>query len=250
MKLRADALLEASGLVEDLREARGRIMRGLVLWTDGDGREHKVQSAGETLPTRARFRIKGGRAAYVSRAGGKLAGALDAFEILVRGRRCIDLGISTGGFTDCLLQRGAKSVVGVDVAYGFVAERVRNDPRVRLLERTHVCALTPELVGASELAVADLSFISLTKVVPTLPPLLAAGADAILLVKPQFEVEPSALDAGIVRDPAEREAAVDRVARLAAAHGLTERGRAPAQVAGTKGNLEWTLALKKHEAQE
>jgi 23S rRNA (cytidine1920-2'-O)/16S rRNA (cytidine1409-2'-O)-methyltransferase len=245
VKRRADELLVASGLVEDLRVARSLIMQGEVLWSPpGSGSEQRIGTAGAQLPEDATFRLKRAPRTHVSRAGDKLAAALEAFEVDVRGRCALDVGISTGGFTDCLLQRGAASVVGVDVAYGFVAERIRTDPRVRLLERTNARHLTPaDIGGPVDLLVADLSFISLGPLMPVFRSLVREEAQAVLLVKPQFEAEPSAVDGGIVRDETVQRATVEAVAAAATAHGFDVRGIIPSPVRGARGNQEYLLGL-------
>ena len=239
---RADRLLVRSGEAADGTEARGLIMGGKVLWLDARGSERKVESPGQPLPLEASFRVKGRRRRFVSRAGEKLDAALERFGLDVAGAKAIDLGISTGGFTDCLLQRGAREVWGVDVAYGVVADGLRRDPRVRLLERTHVNSLRPERVeGPADLLVGDLSFIRLERVLPSLPPLLRPGAPFVLLVKPQFEVDASALDKGIVRDSERRREALASVEGAAAEAGFRVLDGMESPVHGTKGNVEWLM---------
>ncbi|GAA4991141.1 TlyA family RNA methyltransferase [Kineococcus glutinatus] len=184
---------------------------------------------------------------YVSRGAHKLIGALDAFAtgLHVADRRCLDAGASTGGFTDVLLRRGAAHVVAVDVGYGQLAWRLRQDPRVTVLDRTNVRHLTPEQVApAPTLVVSDLSFISLTLVVGALARCAAPEADHLLMVKPQFEVGREALGSGgVVRDPAQRAAAVRHVAAAAGTHGLGVRGVAASPLPGPSGNVEYFLWL-------
>ncbi|PPK90867.1 23S rRNA (cytidine1920-2'-O)/16S rRNA (cytidine1409-2'-O)-methyltransferase [Kineococcus xinjiangensis] len=184
---------------------------------------------------------------YVSRGAHKLIGALDAFGdgLTVAGRRCLDAGASTGGFTDVLLRRGAEHVVAVDVGYGQLAWRLRQDPRVTVLERTNVRHLLPEQVApAPALVVSDLSFISLTLVVGALAACAAPTADHVLMVKPQFEVGREALGSGgVVRDAGLRAAAVRAVAAAAAEHGLGVRGVAASPLPGPSGNVEYFLWL-------
>ena len=184
---------------------------------------------------------------YVSRGAHKLVGALDAFApgVPVEGRRCLDAGASTGGFTDVLLRRGAESVVAVDVGYGQLAWRLRQDPRVTVMERTNVRHLTPEQVApAPGLVVSDLSFISLTLVVGALAACADPAADHVLMVKPQFEVGREALGSGgVVRSAALRADAVRGVARAAAEHGLGVRGVAASPLPGPSGNVEYFLWL-------
>ena len=181
---------------------------------------------------------------FVSRGGEKLAGALERFGVDPAGRRVLDAGISTGGFSDCLLQAGAASVVGVDVGYGQLAERLRRDGRIELRERTNVRHLTLDDVGGApvDLLVADLSFISLTTVLPVLLPLLRSEGDAILLVKPQFEVGRARVGrGGIVRDPAAWADAVGAVCDVAAAEGRPVTDVMPSPIRGTEGNVEFLV---------
>jgi 23S rRNA (cytidine1920-2'-O)/16S rRNA (cytidine1409-2'-O)-methyltransferase len=186
---------------------------------------------------------------YVSRGGHKLAGALDAFEpagLVVAGRRCLDVGASTGGFTDVLLRRGAAHVVAVDVGYGQLAWRLRTDDRVTVVERTNARALAREVVGApAQLVVADLSFISLRLVLPAVQRCATADADFVLMVKPQFEVGREALGAGgVVREPGLRAGAVRDVATSAATLGLGTVGVVASPLPGPAGNVEFFLWLR------
>jgi len=182
---------------------------------------------------------------YVSRGGHKLAGALDAFGYAPAGRRALDAGASTGGFTDVLLRRGAAHVVAVDVGYGQLAWSLQTDPRVTVVDRTNVRALTPEQVGDPvELVVADLSFIPLALVLPALLACSTPDVDLLPMVKPQFEVGKERLPAGgVVRDPALRADAVRGVARSAAALGLGVRGVTASPLPGPSGNVEYFLWL-------
>jgi 23S rRNA (cytidine1920-2'-O)/16S rRNA (cytidine1409-2'-O)-methyltransferase len=183
---------------------------------------------------------------FVSRGGEKLEAALVRFAIPVSGRRCLDAGASTGGFTDCLLQRGAAVVVAVDVGHGQFAPTLREDPRVRLLERTNVRTVALDAVGGDrfDVLVADLSFISLAAVAPVLAGVLAApGADVVLLVKPQFEagrVEASR-GKGVIRDPEVRRAALEKVASAFASQGATIMGAMASPLLGPAGNAEFLL---------
>jgi 23S rRNA (cytidine1920-2'-O)/16S rRNA (cytidine1409-2'-O)-methyltransferase len=185
---------------------------------------------------------------YASRGGHKLAGALTAFpEITVAGRRCLDAGASTGGFTDVLLRAGAAEVVAVDVGRGQLDWRLRNDERVRVLDRTNVRSLTPEQIGGPvDLVVADLSFISLRLVLPALVACARTDADLVPMVKPQFEVGRSRLGSGgVVRDPQLRADAVLDVSRSAAALGWLTRGVARSPLPGPSGNVEFFLWLRR-----
>ncbi|MFL6268072.1 MAG: TlyA family RNA methyltransferase [Actinomycetes bacterium] len=183
---------------------------------------------------------------WASRGGDKLAPALERLQVPVAGRRCLDAGASTGGFTDVLLAAGAAEVVAVDVGYGQLDLRLRQDPRVRVLDRTNVRALDGEQVGGPvELTVADLSFISLRLVLPVLAGLTRDDGDLMLLVKPQFEAGREAVGrGGVVRDPAARAAAVRGVVGAAAALGLGVAGICPSPLPGPAGNLELFLQLR------
>ncbi len=183
---------------------------------------------------------------YVSRGAHKLVGALDAFGVEVTGRRCLDAGASTGGFTDVLLRRGAAEVVAVDVGYGQLAWSVRSDERVTVLDRTNVRTLTPDRVApAPSVVVADLSFISLTLVLAALASCAAPEADLLLMVKPQFEVGRGRLGSGgVVRDPSLRAEAVLTVAEAARGHGLAVHGVVASPLPGPSGNVEYFLWLR------
>lgn len=186
---------------------------------------------------------------YVSRGAHKLVGALAAFDpdgTMVTGRRAVDAGASTGGFTEVLLRRGARHVVAVDVGYGQLAWSLRTDPRVTVMDRTNIRSVTPaDLPHAPELVVADLSFISLALVIPALAAVVAPDADLLLMVKPQFEVGREALGSGgVVRDPAQRAAAVLQVARAALSNGLGTAGVVASPLPGPSGNVEYFLHLR------
>ena len=188
---------------------------------------------------------------YASRGGRKLEGALGAFaDLAVAGRRCLDAGASTGGFTDVLLRAGAAHVVAVDVGYGQLAWALRTDPRVTVLDRVNVRQLTPEQVApAPGLVTADLSFISLALVIPALAAYATPDADYVLLVKPQFEVGKGRVGAGgVVRDPAQRAAAVRSVAAAAMQAGLGVRGVVASPLPGPSGNVEYFLWLRRGAA--
>ena len=203
-----------------------------------------VDKAGTRVGDDAVVRIKGELRRYVSRGGDKLAGALADLAVDPSGLSCLDVGASTGGFTDCLLQAGAISVTSVDVGYGQLAEKLRQDPRVRLLERTNARHLdASRLPGPVDLVVADVSFISLRLLLPRLSE-VAPGAAWLLMVKPQFEVGREKVGkGGVVRDPALRAAAADSVAASAAEFGYVEQGRSDSRIPGPKGNREIFLHL-------
>lgn len=181
---------------------------------------------------------------YVSRGGLKMEGAIRAFGLSVGGRRALDVGQSTGGFTHCLLMNGAAEVVGVEVGHGQIADALRGDPRVRPLEHQDIRELKPE-IGNFSICVVDLSFISLSLVIPKLPAFLEKGADVVLLVKPQFEVGPENLGSGgIVRDPKLREGALKKVEQACRDAGFTVAGFADSPVEGGDGNREYLLHLR------
>jgi 23S rRNA (cytidine1920-2'-O)/16S rRNA (cytidine1409-2'-O)-methyltransferase len=183
---------------------------------------------------------------FASRGGLKLDGALDRFAVDPRGERWLDLGASTGGFTDCLLQRGAREVVAVDVGRGQLHERLRTDPRVRNLERTHARDLTVDLIGGpTDGAVADLSFISLRRVVPTLLALVAPGGPLVVLVKPQFEAgrAEASRGKGVIRDPAVWAMALEGVIDAATAGGASIMGAMVSPLRGAQGNVEFFVHL-------
>jgi 23S rRNA (cytidine1920-2'-O)/16S rRNA (cytidine1409-2'-O)-methyltransferase len=238
-KERADVLLVERGLCESRARAQALILAGKV-WS-GDRR---IEKSGDRLRTDAALEVRGQDHPYVSRGGVKLAGALDAFSLDPREKIAADFGASTGGFTDCLLQRGAARVYAIDVGYGQLHEKLRADPRVVSMERTNARHLTkgalPEPV---ELIVIDASFISLEKLLPAACEVLTERGEIIAMVKPQFEVGKGGAPKGVVKDPALRAAAVDSVARAAAALGLTELGRCDSVLAGPEGNLEVFLHL-------
>jgi 23S rRNA (cytidine1920-2'-O)/16S rRNA (cytidine1409-2'-O)-methyltransferase len=193
--------------------------------------------------------VDDGKPDYASRGGHKLAGALDVFEPLglrVRGRRCLDAGASTGGFTDVLLQRGADHVVAVDVGYGQLAWSLRSDPRVTVRDRTNVRDLDEATVGPVDVVVADLSFISLVLVLPALARVVAPEGDLVLIVKPQFEVGRGRVGhGGVVRDPALRREAVQTVAAAAERLGLGTAGVVASPLPGPSGNVEYFLWLRR-----
>ncbi len=189
--------------------------------------------------------LVGPPARFVSRGGEKLDAALDQFAVAVVGRSALDAGASTGGFTDCLLQRGVALVVAVDVGHGQLHERVRRDPRVRVLDRTNVRHLTPEAVAGApfDLVVADLSFISLRTVAPALVGLTAPGGDLVLLVKPQFEASKAAASKGkgVIREPAEWQAATEGVSAAIVEAGAAMMGEMASPLRGTEGNVEFLV---------
>ncbi|MDM7830925.1 TlyA family RNA methyltransferase [Cellulomonas edaphi] len=243
---RLDAELVRRGLARSRKDAAaaiaaGRVaVRGVVA-----SRSSQRVGAGEHVEVSLDADDPG----YASRAAHKLVGALDATGVEVTGRRCLDAGASTGGFTDVLLRRGARRVVAVDVGHDQIIDRLRHDERVEVREGLNVRSLSAADVGpAPELVVADLSFISLTLVLPALRSVAAPGADFLVMVKPQFEVGRDRLGSGgVVRDPALRADAVLEVARAAARLGLATRGVVRSPLPGPSGNVEYFLWLRAEE---
>jgi len=244
-KERLDKLLVDRQLAGSRERARALILAGQVLVDD-----QVVDKAGTQVQTAAAIRLKGEDIPYVSRGGLKLAQALDAFTIAIAGRVAIDVGASTGGFTDCLLQRGAARVFAVDVGYGQLAWSLRVDPRVTNLERTNIRNLTPDQLDTRpDLAVIDASFISLDKVLPATLALLAPTADIVALIKPQFEVGRGLVGkGGVVRDPELHAAVVERVRELATGLGCRVHGVTESPILGPKGNREFLIHLGKGDA--
>ena len=182
---------------------------------------------------------------YVGRGGIKLAHALDTFGIAVEGREALDIGASTGGFTDVLLQRGAARVVALDVGHGQIDWKLRHDPRVVVIEHFNARHLTPaDLPGPVDIVVIDVSFISLRQIFPVVPPLLRPGADVVALVKPQFEAGRGEVRKGVIRDEAIHARVVDDVAAAGAEVGLARVGSTPSPITGQKGNVEFLLHLR------
>ncbi|HVQ89986.1 MAG TPA: TlyA family RNA methyltransferase [Mycobacteriales bacterium] len=240
---RLDAELVRRGLARSREQAAELVQAGRV--TVAGQTATKPATAIEPA-TPVHVRENKGEPDYASRGGHKLAGALDAFAaVAVEQRRCLDAGASTGGFTDVLLRRGAREVVAVDVGYGQLAWALRTDPRVTVLDRTNVRELVPEAIGGpADLTVADLSFISLRLVLPALS--RCTGGDLVPMVKPQFEVGKDRVGAGgVVRDPALRAEAVNRVADTAAELGWGVAGVAPSPLPGPSGNVEFFLWLRR-----
>ncbi|WP_238008594.1 TlyA family RNA methyltransferase [Dactylosporangium sp. AC04546] len=243
-RTRLDAELVRRGLARSREQAAALIAEGRVE-VRGNVAAKAAAQIDPADPVRV---VEAAGDEYVSRGGHKLAGALDAFDKLpVQGRRCLDAGASTGGFTDVLLRRGAGSVVAVDVGYGQIAWSLRTDPRVTNIERTNVRTLTPDAIGGPcELTVADLSFISLRLVLPALAACTAPDGDLLPMVKPQFEVGKERVgDGGVVRSPELRTEAVLDVAAAAAELGLGVAGVTVSPLPGPSGNVEFFLWLRR-----
>lgn len=236
MRRRADTLLAERGLAASRTAAAASVRAGQVrLGADGPS----VSKPGQLIPEDAELVVKDGPR-FVSRGGVKLANALDDLGVDPAGRDCLDVGASTGGFTDCLLQRGARRVAAVDVGYGQLDWKLRGDDRVTVMERFNARELGPaDLDFDPSLAVVDVSFISLSKVLAPVALVGDAGLEVLAMVKPQFELGPQRVGkGGVVRDAADRRDAIRAVARSGAAAGLVVRGLASSGLPGPKGNRE------------
>lgn len=243
-KIRLDVALVDRGLAASRERARALIMAGQVTVDD-----RVIAKAGTAVAADARVEIAAPDHPYVGRGGVKLAHALDDFGIDPAGRHALDVGASTGGFTDVLLQRGAASVIALDVGRGQLDWRLRNDPRVEVHEGVNARSLTAaDVPHPVDLVTIDVSFISLGLILPALPPLLPAGADVVALVKPQFEAGRGQVGRrGLVTDPAVHEAVIARVTAHAQAVGLRRIAMVPSAITGATGNQEFFLHLKKGE---
>ncbi len=246
MKTRLDKLVLQRGLAPSRERAQALVLAGRVLVN-----EQKVDKAGASVDDEATIRILGDDMPYVSRGGLKLAKAMEHWQIDVNGKVCLDIGTSTGGFTDCLLQNGAAEVIAVDTGYGQIDAKLRNDPRVRLLEKTNARYLTPEQLWPETderqpvgLIAMDVSFISATLVLPAvIASAKGNGAlELVLLVKPQFEVgRENVGKGGIVRDAEAQQMAVERVRETVAALGGAEIEVTDSPILGAEGNREFLL---------
>ncbi len=239
-KVRLDQLVAEKGLAASRERARALILAAQVT-VDGK----IVSKAGAQVEPESDVALVVADHPYVGRGGIKLAHALDAFGIEVRGRDALDIGASTGGFTDVLLQRGAARVVALDVGHGQLDWTLRNDPRVVAIEHFNARALTPnDLPGPVDIVSIDVSFISLRQILPVVPPLLRPGADVIALVKPQFEAGRGEVRKGVIHDAAVHTRVVEEVRVAAAAVGLTQAASIPSPITGQKGNVEFLLHLR------
>jgi 23S rRNA (cytidine1920-2'-O)/16S rRNA (cytidine1409-2'-O)-methyltransferase len=241
-RARLDAELVRRGLARSREQAGELVAAGLVA-VAGQRASKPATQVARDAPI---IVTDSGEPGYVSRGGYKLAGALSAFsDLAVKGRNTLDAGASTGGFTDVLLRAGAAHVVAVDVGYGQLAWSLRTDPRVTVTDRVNVRTLGP-VTPVPDLVVADLSFISLTLVLPALVAAATPEADFVLLVKPQFEVGKGRVGAGgVVRDPTDRSASIEKVAEAAARLGLGVRGITASPLPGPAGNVEYFLWLRR-----
>jgi 23S rRNA (cytidine1920-2'-O)/16S rRNA (cytidine1409-2'-O)-methyltransferase len=239
---RLDKLLVDKGLVQSRERAKTIILSGMVMVSD------RVVDKVETLVERdSRIRVKGRDHPYVSRGGLKLAQALRGFQVDPKGKVAMDIGASTGGFTDCLLQKGAKKVYAVDVGYGQLAWKLRHDPRVVNLERKNIRYLKPQEIGQKvDLVVIDTSFISVEKFLPTILPMVQEEGEIVALLKPQFEVGKGEVGkGGVVRDKRKHQQVLDRISRFSKSIGLKVRGTMESPLLGPKGNKEFFIYLEK-----
>lgn len=244
MKKRLDVLLLEKGLATGRDKAKAIIMAGQVYVN-----QQKAVKPGTEYPADSLVEVRGSALPYVSRGGLKLAKAVASFALDLRDATCIDIGASTGGFTDCMLQNGARKVYAVDVGYGQLAWELRSDERVVVLERTNIRYVTREQVpDPIDFAGADVSFISLQLVLPVAQQLLREGGEAVCLIKPQFEAGRGKVGKkGVVRDPAIHREVVQRVVAFAAATGLCPVALDFSPVRGPKGNIEYLLHLQKSQ---
>ena len=237
-KTRLDVLLVERGLEQTRQRAQAMIMSGLV-FVDGQ----RMDKAGTAVPNDAQVEVRGNTLRYVSRGGLKLEKAMTAFGLRLDGCICADIGASTGGFCDVLLRRGAAQVIALDVGHGQLDSRIARDPRVIEMSGVNIRDVTAaNLPYRPDMIVSDVSFISLTYVIPVIARIAAPGASVVLLVKPQFEVGKGNLGkGGIVEDRHLRDQALETVVDCANQHGLTVAGTAPSPIEGTHGNTEFLL---------
>ena len=239
-RIRLDQLVLDKGLAPSRERAKAVVLAGLVS-VNGE----VVSKAGTLVDAAAEVTLEAPDHPYVGRGGLKLAHALDSFGIAVAGRDALDVGASTGGFTDVLLQRGAARVVALDVGHGQLDWRLRNDPRVVVIEHFNARHLTPaDLPGSVDIVVIDVSFISLRQILPPVATVLREGADVVALVKPQFEAGRDEVRKGIIRDPAVHDRVLAEVTAAGAEVGLTRVGSTPSPITGQKGNVEFLLHLR------
>ncbi|PCI42110.1 MAG: TlyA family rRNA (cytidine-2'-O)-methyltransferase [Proteobacteria bacterium] len=241
-KLRLDHLIFERGLADSANQAQRLVMAGLV-YVNGQKSDKAGRKVLSDIELEVRETLR-----YVSRGGLKLEGALEFFPFDAKGAICLDVGASTGGFTDCLLQNGAIKIYAVDVGHGQLHYRMQQDERVINLEKTHVRLLTPEIIPESvDVLVMDTSFISLERVLPPSWPFLKVGGWCVALIKPQFEVDSKHLKKGVVRDDVIRQQAVDKIVSFVQAEltGVEIVGVTESPIHGPKGNVEFLLGLRK-----
>ena len=241
-KVRLDVLLVERGLAASREKAKAFIMAGDV-YVEGQ----KEDKAGHEFPSDVSIEVRTEKMPYVSRGGFKLEKAIEVFGIDLEGKICMDIGASTGGFTDCMLQNGAKKVYSIDVGRGQLDWGLRNDPRVVCMEKTNVRYLTPDMIDDTpEFAGADVSFISLTKILLPVRDVLAEGAHMVCLIKPQFEAGRDKVGKhGVVRDKAVHTDVIETVISFAAANGFVPEGLDHSPIKGPEGNIEYLLYMRK-----
>ena len=240
MRVRLDQLVVDKGLAPSRERARALILAGQV---SVDGQPHT--KAGTQVDASADVALIAPDHPYVGRGGLKLAHALDTFKIAVEGREALDIGASTGGFTDVLLKRGATRVIALDVGHGQIDWTLRNDPRVLVFEHFNARHLQlSDMPGPVDIVTIDVSFISLRQILPVVPALLRPGADVVALVKPQFEAGRGEIRKGVIRDVAVQSRVVEEVSAAAREVGLTPMASTPSPITGAKGNVEFLLHLR------
>lgn len=245
MKERIDALLVDQGFFKSRERAKAALMEGIVFIGD-----ERIDKAGTKVDIDSVITVKGDDCPYVSRGGYKLEKAIDVFDIDLKDKVCADIGASTGGFTDCMLQNGASKVYSIDVGYGQLDWKLRNDPRVVNIEKCNVRYLTPEQVPEQvDFVSCDVSFISLSLIFPVMRRILKDGGSAVCLIKPQFEAGREEVSAGkgIIRDPKVHERVISEVIESARESGLYMSGLSFSPVKGAKGNIEYLISLETFE---
>jgi 23S rRNA (cytidine1920-2'-O)/16S rRNA (cytidine1409-2'-O)-methyltransferase len=235
-KERIDKLLVDRGLAETRQKAQALVLAGQVLADN-----QRIDKAGQKVDLNSELRIKGEQLRYVSRAGLKLEAALSSFKIDPGDKICLDVGASTGGFTDCLLQHGARHVVALDVGHSQLAWRLRQDSRVEVRERVNARFISPsDFPSSFDLITVDVSFISLTKILPSLTPLIGPVGDLVVLIKPQFEVGKGEVGkGGIVTDPKKHTRVIKEITSFAESIGLIQKGLIESPITGADGNREF-----------
>ena len=244
MKERLDVLLVNRGLAPSREKAKTMIMEGNVFVEN-----QREDKAGATFDTEAEITVKGNTLKYVSRGGLKLEKAMTHFGITLEGKVCMDIGASTGGFTDCMLQNGAVKVYSVDVGYGQFAWKLRQDPRVVCMEKTNIRYVTPaDIDDVLDFASVDVSFISLTKVLIPARELLRDGGEMVCLIKPQFEAGREKVGKkGVVRDKAVHEEVIERIIEFASQNGFFVKNLEYSPIKGPEGNIEYLVYIRKDE---
>lgn len=247
MKKRLDVLLVEQGLADSREKAKAIIMSGIV-YVDNN----KEDKAGTTFEETARIEVRGNTLKYVSRGGLKLEKAMNNFGVTLEGKVCMDVGASTGGFTDCMLQNGAVKVYSVDVGHGQLAWKLRNDERVVCMEKTNIRYVTPDDIDdVIEFASIDVSFISLTKVLPAVRELMTPGGEIVCLIKPQFEAGREKVGKkGVVRELSTHIEVVQIIVDYARANGFRTLHLSYSPIKGPEGNIEYLLHITKDESRE